>query len=359
MRLDALKASWQTNYYKEKVKKMTQINAWAAHSPGEKLVPYKFDAGQLRAEEVEVEVEYCGLCHSDVSVINNEWGLTQYPLVPGHEIIGTVVALGEQAKGLEVGQRVGIGWNSECDMYCKQCLSGNQHLCSKVVPTIIGHPGGFADRVRAQWEWVLPLPKELNASKAGPLMCGGITVFAPLVLNDIKPTDIVGIVGIGGLGHLAIKFAKAWGCEVYAFTHSASKHEEAKRFGADHVVSSIDGTAINAIAGKLDMLLVTANVSLDWSKLVATLAPNGRLHIVGAVLEPIPIAAFDLIMTQRIVIGSPTGSPAMISKMLEFAARHEIEPTVEHYPMSKLNDAIAHLVSGKARYRVVLDADFV
>ena len=128
---DALKASWQTNYYKEKAKKMTQINAWAAHSPAEKLVPYKFDAGQLGAEEVEVEVEYCGLCHSDVSVINNEWGLTRYPLVPGHEIIGTVVALGEQAKGLEVGQRVGIGWNSECDMYCKQCLSGNQHLCSK------------------------------------------------------------------------------------------------------------------------------------------------------------------------------------------------------------------------------------
>ena len=330
---------------------MTAINAWAAHGPKEKLVPYKFDPGLLKAEEVEVKVQYCGVCHSDLSIINNEWGLSQYPLIPGH-------ALGEQTKGLKIGQSVGIGWNSESDMHCTQCLSGNQHLCPKVVPTIIGHPGGFADRIHAQWPWVLPLPEKLDTSAAGPLMCGGITVFAPLVLDNIKPTDKVGIVGIGGLGHLAIKFAKAWGCEVTAFTHSTSKLEEAERLGADHVISSVDSNAINAMASKLDMLLITANVSLNWTAFISTLAPNGRLHIVGAVLEPIPIAAFDLIMTQRIITGSPTGSPVMIARMLEFAARHGIVATVEHFPMSKVNDAIAHLVAGKARYRIVLDADF-
>lgn len=337
---------------------MTQINAWAALGPKEKLVPHKFDPGQLKADEIEVKVEHCGLCHSDVSIINNDWGLSQYPLVPGHEVVGTIVALGNSAKRFEIGERVGVGWNSESDMYCRQCLSGNHHLCPNVVPTIIGHRGGFADRIRAQWEWVLPLPETLDPSAAGPLMCGGITVFAPLVLNNISPTDQVGVVGVGGLGHMAIKFAKAWGCEVTAFTHSASKLAEARKFGADHVVSSVDGNAIRALAGKLDMLLVTVNVPLDWQAFIGTLAPNGRLHMVGAVLEPIPIAAFDLIMAQRIVTGSPTGSPVMMAKMLEFAARHKILPTVEHFPMSKINDAIAHFVAGRARYRVVLDADF-
>jgi uncharacterized zinc-type alcohol dehydrogenase-like protein len=148
---------------------------------------------------------------------------------------------------------------------------------------------------------------------------------------------------------LAIKFAKAWGCEVTAFTHSRSKLEEVKRLGADRVVSSVDSNDIKAMAGKLDMLLITANVSLNWSAFISTLAPNGRLHIVGAVLKPIRIAAFDLIMAQRIITGSPTGSPIMIAKMLEFAARHGIAATVEHFPMSKVNDAIAHHVAGKTR----------
>ncbi|RQW80363.1 MAG: NAD(P)-dependent alcohol dehydrogenase [Methanothrix sp.] len=337
---------------------MSLINSWAAMAPKEKLVPYKFDPGLLKPDEIEIEVEYCGLCHSDISVIDNDWGLSQYPLVPGHEVVGRIVALGEAVLGFKIGERVGIGWNSESDMNCRQCLSGNHHLCPKVVPTIIGHKGGFAERIRAQWEWVLPLPENLDPSSAGPLMCGGITVFAPLVLNNVAPTDHVGVVGIGGLGHLAIKFAKAWGCEVTAFTHSLAKMEEAKKLGADHVVSSVDVNAIRALAGKLDLLLVTVNVPLDWQAFISTLAPNGRLHIVGAVLEPIPIAAFDLIMSQRTVTGSPTGSPVMMAKMLEFAARHKILPTVEHFPLSKINDAIAHLLAGKARYRVVLDIDF-
>jgi uncharacterized zinc-type alcohol dehydrogenase-like protein len=207
---------------------MAKIKAWAALRPKERLVPYEFDPGPLRAEEVEVEVEHCGLCHSDVSNINNDWGLSQYPLIPGHEVVGKIVALGEHTKGREIGQRVGIGWNSESDGHCRQCLSGNHHLCPKFVPTIIGHAGGFSNRIRAQWEWVLPLPEELDSSAAGPLLCGGITVFAPLVLNNIKPNDSVGIVGIGGLGHMAIKFAKAWGCEVIAFTHSISKPGRSK-----------------------------------------------------------------------------------------------------------------------------------
>jgi len=337
---------------------MSTFKSWAAQGPKEKLVPYEFDPGPLGPEEVELKVLYCGLCHSDVSVLNNDWGNSLYPFVPGHEIVGEIIALGERAKGLKIGQKAGIGWNAGSCMYCSQCISGNHHLCGEVGATIIGHTGGFADRVRAQWHWVFPLPEGLDISNAGPLLCGGITVFAPLIINDIKPTDHIGIVGIGGLGHMAIKFAKAWGCEVTAFTHSASKFDEARRLGADHVASSTDSSSITALAGKLDMVLITANVTLDWNALISTLAPNGRFHIVGVVLEPIPVVAFNLIVAQRIVTGSPTGSPSVIARMLKFAARHGIAPQVEHFPMSSINDAFDHLRAGKPRYRIVLDADF-
>jgi len=337
---------------------MTSIKAWAAHGPKEKLVPYEYEPGPLKAEEVELKVKYCGLCHSDLSVLNNDWGMSVYPYVPGHEVVGEITALGEQAKGLQVGQIACIGWNAGSCMHCPQCVAGNNHLCGEAIPTIIGHMGGFGERVRAQWQWVFPLPAGMDAGFAGPLLCGGITVFSPFILNNIKPTDHVGIVGIGGLGHMAVKFARAWGCEVTVFTHSPSKHEEARKFGADHVVESRDSSAIHALAGTLDMLLVTVNVPIDWPAYIAALAPNGRLHIVGAVLEPVPVAAFDLIMTQRIVTGSPTGSPSMIAKMLKFAARHGIAPHVEHFPLSRVNEAMAHLEAGNARYRVVLDPDF-
>jgi alcohol/geraniol dehydrogenase (NADP+) len=337
---------------------MASIKAWAAHGPKEKLVPYEFDPGPLKAEEVELKVRYCGLCHSDVSVLNNDWGMSVYPFVPGHEAVGEITALGEGVRGLKIGQSVGVGWNAVSCMHCSQCISGNHHLCSENVATIIGHNGGFAEHLRAHWLWVFPLPEKLDARLTGPLMCGGITVFSPFVLNTIRPTDHVGIVGLGGLGHMAVRFARAWGCEVTAFTHSASKHDEARKLGADHVVVSTDSNAVRTLAGKLDMLLVTVNVPLDWSAFMSTVAPNGHLHIVGAVLEPIPVAAFDLIMSQRKVTGSPTGSPFMISKMLNFAARHGIAPQVEHFPLSRINEAFAHLEAGKARYRIVLDADF-
>jgi alcohol/geraniol dehydrogenase (NADP+) len=315
------------------------------------------DLGPLQGEDVEVAVEHCGLCHSDFSVLNNEWGFSQYPAVLGHEAVGKIVAVGAQAKGLKVGQRVGVGWNSGSCMYCHQCMSGDHHLCSQAQATIVGHRGGFASHLRTHWAWAIPLPEKLNAAEAGPLLCGGVTVFAPLAMFA-KPTSRVGIIGIGGLGHMAVKFASAYGCDVTAFTSSESKFEEAKGFGAHHVVATRDADAIKKLACSFDLLISTVNVPLDWNALIGTLAPNGRLHVVGAVLEPIPVGAFSLIMGQRHVSGSPTGSPMTIDKMLDFAARHGVVPQTEHFPMSKINDAFARLESGKARYRIILDADF-
>ena len=331
--------------------------SWVAKAAKQPMVLETVDVGPLGAEEVEVAVEHCGLCHSDVSVFNNEWGISQYPAILGHEVVGHVTALGSNTKGLKVGQRVGVGWYLGSCMHCHQCMSGNHHLCPQVQATIIGHRGGFATHIRSHWAWTIPLPETLNFAEAGPLLCGGITVFSPLAMYA-KPTDRVGIIGIGGLGHMAVKFAAVYGCDVTAFTSSESKFDEAKGFGANHAVSTKDSAAITKLGGSFDLLISTVNVKLDWDAMIGTLAPNGRLHVVGAVVEPIPVSAFALILQQRSVSGSPTGSPVGIATMLDFAARHNITPQNEHFPMSNINEAFARLESGKARYRIVLDADF-
>src|SRR5580765_8854068 len=331
--------------------------AWVAKGPKQPMTLEVVDLGPLGAEEVEIDVEHCGLCHSDISILNNEWGISQFPAVLGHEVVGRITALGPNTKGLAVGQRVGVGWYSGSDMHCRQCMSGNHHLCPQGQATIIGHRGGFASHVRAHWAWTIPLPEKLNLADAGPLLCGGITVFNPLAMHA-KPTDRVGIVGIGGLGHMAVKFAAAYGCDVTAFTSSESKFDEANGFGANHVVSSRDSAAIKKLASSFDMLISTVNVPLDWDAIINTLAPNGRLHVVGAVTEPIPVGAFSLILGQRSVSGSPSGSPVAFETMLDFASLHNVAPQTEHFPMSKINEAFARLESGKARYRIVLDADF-
>ncbi len=336
---------------------MATYEAWVASGPNQKLTRQSIESAPLGEEEVEVQVEHCGLCHSDLSVLRNEWGISVYPAVLGHEIIGSVVATGSAVKNIKPGDRVGIGWNSQSCMHCRSCMTGGHHLCREAQPTIVGHHGGFASHVRSHWAWVIPLPEQLNLAESGPLLCGGITVFNPLAMHA-KPTDHVGIVGIGGLGHMGVKFASAYGCEVTAFTSSENKFEEARNFGAHHVVSSRDPSAISSLAGTLDLLIVTVNVTLDWNALINTLAPNGRLHVVGVVLEPMAIPVMSLLSWQRSVSASPTGSPVEIADMLSFAARHEITPQTEHFPMSHINDAFERLASGEARYRIVLDADF-
>src|SRR5215471_20161015 len=337
---------------------MQELKAYAASRPNGPLEPFSFDPGPLGPEEVEIKVSHCGLCHSDLSMLDNEWGMSQYPFVPGHEVAGTVVALGDAAKGLKLGQRVGLGWFSHSCLACHECLSGEQHLCATAQGTITGRHGGFADRVRAQWTWVRPLPDALDMAKAGPLLCGGITVFAPLLIHNVPSTARVGIIGIGGLGHMALQFSNKWGCEVHAFTTSDSKEAEARRLGAHYVHNNKQDGALKKLSRSLDLVISTINAPLDLSSYLDTLAPKGSFHNVGAVLKPMEVPAFSLILGQKSVAGSPTGSPTAIDHMLQFSARHSVAPVVESFPMSKVNDALERLRSGKARYRIVLINDF-
>ena len=336
---------------------MPTIHAYAASSAKGPLKPFSYDPGELGPEEVEIKVTHCGICHSDLSMLDNEWGMSKYPFVPGHEVTGTVAALGPEAKGLKLGQRVGLGWWAQSCLACHECLSGDHHLCPTVQGTIFGRHGGFADRVRAQWTWVRPIPEALDLAKAGPLLCGGVTVFAPLLIHNVRSTARVGIIGIGGLGHMALQFANKWGCEVHAFTTSDSKEEEAKKLGAHQVHNTKKDGELKKLARSLDLIISTINAPQDVGGLLDTLAPKGRLHNVGAVLKPLEVPAFSLILGQKSVAGSPAGSPTAMDDMLQFSARHSIAPITETFPMSKVNDALERLRSGKARYRVVLVND--
>jgi len=330
------------------------IKAYAAFEPKGELKPFEYDPGQLQAQQVEIDVLYAGICHSDLSMIDNEWGMTQYPLVPGHEIVGKVLQVGQDVRHLAVGQTVGLGWHSSYCNDCQYCKCNDHNLCASAQPTIVGRHGGFADKVRADANSVVVIPDDIDLASAGPLFCAGITVFNPLVQFNIKPTDKVAVIGIGGLGHLALQFLNAWGCEVTAFTSSEQKQKEALQLGAHHTLNSRDEAEIAEAAGQFDLIISTVNVKLDWNLYLTTLSARGRLHFVGATLEPLDINVFTLLMGQRSVSGSPVGSPAVIAEMLNFVKLHDIKPTVEIFPFGDINAAISRLRSGDAHYRIVL-----
>ncbi len=328
------------------------ITVWQASEAGAKLQAAERPLLEPAANELVLEVLHCGLCHSDLSMLNNHWGITSYPLIPGHEVVGRIVSVGSAVNPDVIGELRGLGWISGSCCHCIQCLGGTGNLCASLEATIVGRQGGFASHVTAHQDWAIPLPEGIDPGVAGPLFCAGITVFSPLIDEAVSPTAHVAVIGIGGLGHIALQFARAWGCEVTAITTNLSKTEEAKRFGA-HQVESID--QLSNLAGKFDLIINTVNHSLDWAAVMASLAPLGRLHQLGAVIEPIQVGAFDLIMARRSITGSPTSSPASLLKMVDFCVRHNIRPQVEHLPINRVNEAVERLQRGDVRYRFVLD----
>ena len=321
----------------------------AASAPLERVEAPPLEPG---ADELLLEVLHCGLCHSDVSMLDNAWGNTSHPFVPGHEAVGRVVAVGDGVDPGVIGELRGVGWFAGTCGHCDQCLAGRANLCAKAESTIVGRHGAFASHVKVRQPWAIPLPAGLSAADAGPLFCGGITVFAPLIDEAVSPTARVAVIGVGGLGHMALQFCRAWGCEVVALTTTMGKAAEAKRLGAHAVVALAD---LSSHAGRFDLIINTVNQPLDWPVVVGALAPLGRLHLLGALLEPIPLNAFDLITTRRAITGSPLSSPASLRKMVDFCARHGIQPQVEHLPMAQINEAIRRLRLGDVRFRFVLD----
>lgn len=332
------------------------IRAYAATGPKGRFEAVAIDPGPLGADEVEIRVTHCGICHSDLSMLDNEWGMTQYPLVPGHEVVGVVSRAGAGVEHVKTGQRVGLGWQCGACHACEWCGRGKEHLCATQAATIVGRHGGFAESVRCQGRFAIPIPDAIASEHAGPLMCAGATVFSPMLHHGVTGSMRTAVVGIGGLGHLALQFFSKNGCEVTAVSSTRGKEAEARGFGASDFIATGEPDALARHAGRFDFILCTVSADCDWRGLVNTLRPEGKLVIVGVPNSPIAFDAFPIIAFEKFIGGGRLGSPGDVSAMLAFAARHGVRPMIETFPMSQVNAAMDRVRSGQARYRVVLVA---
>jgi uncharacterized zinc-type alcohol dehydrogenase-like protein len=329
------------------------ISAFAALAAKEALVPHAYEPAPLGPFGVEIQISHCGICHSDLHLIDNDWSVSEYPLVPGHEIVGRVTAVGAEST-LGVGQRVGVGWQRSACLDCELCRANKENLCLQQQATCVRHHGGFAERIRTDGRFAFPLPDALDSATAAPLLCGGVTVFAPLRRWGVGNGARVGVIGIGGLGHLALRFLAAMGCETTAFTSSPDKRAEASRLGAHDVASSTVPREIQAHKNRFDFLLCTVPAKLDWITYLQALKPGGALCLVGASPGLMQFPAAQLLSGQRTVAGSDIGSRRDIREMLSFAAEHKIAAEIESAPMKDVNAALSRVRENRVRYRMVL-----
>ena len=329
------------------------IHGYAATQAKRSLEKFSYEAGEPGPREVRIAVEYCGICHSDIHMIDNDWGISTYPLIPGHEIVGTVMEIGSLATKFSVGDRVGLGWQCGACMDCEWCVRGEEPCCRCSASTIVNRHGGFADSVCADSRFVFSVPEQLDSAGAAPLFCGGITVFTPLS-RYARPLSRVGIIGCGGLGHLAIQFAKAFGCEVTAFSTSPSKEPEIRGLGADHFVSYTNSSQLVDQKNSFDLILSTVFVNLDWETCLSLLRSKGTFCLVAAGPDPVSFPPGALLYGQKILAGSVIGSRRSIQSMLQFSARHQIKALVEVMPIAEVNQALKKARDNKARYRIVL-----
>lgn len=334
---------------------MKVFKGYAAKAAGGALEEFEFEPTPLGAFDIEVEITHCGICHSDIHLIDNDWKLSTYPLVPGHEVVGVVTEKGASVDRALLGKRVGIGWQSGACLTCSECSSGLDHLCAQSRATCVGRHGGFASHIRVDSRYAFILPDALASDVAAPLLCGGVTVYSPLKTHNIRAAHHVGVIGIGGLGHFAIQFASALGCEVTAFSTTNAKEKDARELGATNFVSTSDPKNLRQLRSSCDMIISTAYADLPWESYLAALRPRGKLVIVGVPSTEISIPGFTLISGEKSIVGSAIGSRSTITEMLTFAARKEVGAVTERFPLSQVNTALASLRAGKIRYRAVLE----
>jgi uncharacterized zinc-type alcohol dehydrogenase-like protein len=330
------------------------VDGYAAMSVGQALQPFRCPAPDLGDHDVRVMVGHCGVCYTDIQGIDDFYGITAFPFVPGHEIVGHVEALGSAVAGLAEGDRVGIGWQGRACGVCEWCAQDEVQLCQGIADmgTWERH-GGFATSVTVDARFAYPLPPSLPSDVAAVLMCAGVSVYSPLRTWAAADRPHVGVFGVGGLGHLALQFAHAFGCEVTAFSSSPGKEAEARAFGADHFVVTGDRDRMRPLDYAFDLVLCTAHGRFDWEELLMTLRKRGRLVLVG--FPEMTIDSTDVVAHELTITGSFLGNPATMREMLAFASEHGIEPRIERLPLARVNDAITRLKENRARYRIVLD----
>ncbi|MFC0337188.1 uncharacterized zinc-type alcohol dehydrogenase-like protein [Kushneria avicenniae] len=343
----------------------TPARGYAAHSAETPLEPWNFERRAPRPDDVAIEILYCGVCHSDLHFARNDWGMTTFPVVPGHEIVGRVTGVGSDVSQYQVGDLVGVGCMVDSCHHCAACDDGLEQYCLEGFTPTYGAPdrqdgsmtyGGYSDSIVVSERFVVRMPDGIDLKSAAPILCAGITTFSPLKHYGVKAGHKVGVIGMGGLGHMGVKLAKALGAEVTIFTRSESKVAEAKKQGADHVVISTDESQMEAVAGQFDFMLDTVPVQHDINPYLNALTYDGT-HIMVGLLDPIepPVAAFNLVFKRRVLAGSLIGGIPETQELLDFCAEHGITCDVEMINIDQINEAYERMEKGDVKYRFVID----
>lgn len=337
-----------------------KYKGYAVHKPHEKFELWEYEPGPLAPNDIEIKVTHNGLCHTDLHMMDDDWGLTAYPLIPGHEVVGTVTAVGDDVAGIARGSRVGVGWIRDSCRRCKNCLRGNENLCVKGYTGLIvgsNNFGGFQQVMRAPADFAYVLPDSLSSAAAAPLLCAGVTVYAPLRKHLKAPGMQVAVLGVGGLGHLAVQFAAKMGAAVTAVDIDPTKEQEAKKLGAEHFVEF--NAAYEQCKGRFDVIINCVAVRINFQGVLGMLAPDGvavqcGIPGGGAIID---LNLQDVVFGQKSMAGSIVGGRADMAEMLQFCADKGVEPMVQTMKLSQLNEALELLKAGKPRYRIVMETD--
>jgi len=345
----------------------TSAKSFAAQSATAPLAPHTIERRTPTATDVAMEILFCGVCHSDLHTVRDEWKSvmpTVYPVIPGHEIVGRVTSVGSAVTKFRQGDLVAVGCMVDSCQHCKNCTRGLEVFCEKGVTLTYNAPdkhtggityGGYSDSIVVDQAFVLTVPANLDPAAAAPLLCAGITTYSPLHHWNVGPGKKVGIVGLGGLGHMGVKFAHALGAHTVLFTTSANKVEDGKRLGADEVVLSKDADAMAKHAGSFDFILDCVSANHDINAYIQLLGVDGTICLVGAPEEPLPVSAFGLIFGRKSFAGSAIGGIAETQEMLDFCGKHNITSDVEIIPIQKVNEAYDRLLKSDVKYRFVID----
>ena len=347
---------------------MTKTPAWAAQSPTSELAPFAIERREPGPNDVVIDIDWCGVCHSDIHQVRDEWGGSIFPMVPGHEIVGRVVEVGEGVRAHRAGDRVGVGCFVDSCRACAPCKAGEEQYCDRgMSATYNGFEragldldrsrptyGGYSTRIVVDAAYVLRVPESIPAERAAPLLCAGITTWSPLRRFGVQRGSRVAVAGLGGLGHMGVKLARAMGAEVTVLSHSPSKREDALRLGAHDFIATRDADAFRTNAGRFDVLLDTVSARHDYNDYLGLLALDGTMVLVG-LPEPVPLGAGALIMRRRRLAGSLIGGIRETQEMLDFCAAHDVAADVETIPIGSINQAYERMLRGDVRYRFVID----
>lgn len=344
---------------------MIKTKAYAAQSSSSQLTPYQFERRSPKPDDVVIEIAYCGICHSDIHTARGEWGPTSYPCVPGHEIVGRVIQVGKKVKKFKVGDLAGVGCMVDSCGKCASCKANEEQFCDKGCVWTYNSPekdgsgvtqGGYSSHIVTKEKFCLKIKKGVPLDRVAPLLCAGITTYSPLKRNGTKKGKKVGVVGLGGLGHMAVKIAKAMGAEVLVFSTSPNKEADAKKLGAKHFVMTKEAKNFNAWMGKLDLIIDTVGSPHDFTPYLSTLKVDGVLCLVGLSPEPNELNAFGIVSRRRSLTGSLIGGIKETQEMLNFCFSKKVFSDIELIPASRINEAYDRTVKGDVKYRFVIDA---